>query len=234
VHPAVSQLLVQHEMVQLLCLQLACVVQQMQRSDSSRNDLLQQQMQGNSPAEQLLAAICIPAGFYGPASIERTLDADHGSLAVLITAFSCLTKELDRRNDIAAESGSAESAAEQRSGLRQPQVAAPLSLVLLQLCAQLAPTLHVMEPCLRTLQRLLALGLDSSTYSSWSAASSAEASGTTMASATDPAVAAAAAAEAVSGDALGTLLQRLLCMLGPALMRAVRKLDSGWSEEEYS
>jgi hypothetical protein len=234
VHPAVSQLLVQQEMVQLLCLQLACVVQQMQESNKNGSELLQRQLHGNSPAQQLLAAIGVPAGFYGPARSDHNFDVDQASLTG--QAFFCLVKELDRSTAIAAESGSAGSAAEHHSGLRQLHVAASLSLVLLQLCGELAPSLRVLEPCLQTVHGVLVAGLGLLNQQHWSAALRAAAAGTSLADRLAVAAAAAAAAEGAGAtdDHLGSLLQCLLHIVGLAMITAVRKLDTGWSEEEFS
>jgi hypothetical protein len=226
-----EQIVAGQEVRQLLCLQLACVVLQLQRKRTHKQQQQQQQQEEeDNPAMQLLEALGLSAElnwsqFYK--FPDGSSDLASLSFAIREQVLSAGGRELDAV--AAAEEaeangghpGSKHLTWEHQQRIVPSHVAKPLLLTLLQLCAELAPQLYFMHGCIDTMLSLLMVcTLTDLRFVSEPAAAAAAAAGVGE-PLTEYAVVAAYT------EAAGALVQRLLHVLGPAVLKAVRKGDLG-------
>jgi hypothetical protein len=244
-----------HKVQWVLCFDLAVLVQSLQEQQQQRRRQQQQQVQGTQPAEQLLSALGLPAGF-DCSRFSSCLKDQHSHLVLLSALHNQLKAakdevmsrgdrgslvEPEKRTqllggaDTVLGSDPASEQQEQQSNGKSlqtaaehgmfvgmpPQLVRPLVMTLVQLCRQEQTGLHLMECILHVLHSLLAGCETTALYLSIALHSD---FGTLK---DVPPERKAAAAEACSSykAVLGDLTEPLLCQMGPAVLRAVRKVE---------
>jgi hypothetical protein len=177
-----QEVMATHEVQWVVCFQLACVVQQLQRKHKKQ----QQQQLGSQPVEQLLAALGLPASFdcsrylWPPEDVDRTLkllsairkQLDAANCKMTFQAVPVGTtsaaKTANSAADTAAAAAAAYTASESDQGsscsidgkrsvfvMMPPQLLQPLMLMLVQLCEQGQPSLQLLVQCLAAVRSLL-------------------------------------------------------------------------------
>jgi hypothetical protein len=251
-----QEVMAAHEVQWVVCFQLACVVQQLQRKSKKQQQQQQQQQQGSQPVEELLAALGLPAGFDCSRYVTQSEDEDR-----TLVLLSALEKQLDAASckmtfqgvpvgttSAAEPAGSiADAAADTASDLDQqsscigddkrcvfimmsPQLLQAVMLTLVQLCGQGQPSLQLLVHCLAAMFSLLA-GCTSTMSRMSEEALTVTGFWKLM---TPDMKAAAAAASSGCRQVLGALTEPILNQLGPAVLKAVRRVEKPQGSRQAS
>jgi hypothetical protein len=129
---------------QLLCLQLACVVLQLQRKRARK------QQDSSNPAMQLLAAL----GLSAELNWSQIMEFSDAPSSLVALSFAINT-QVTSASMLEAISGAADDAEALQQRVVHAAVVKPLLLTLLQLCGKLAPQLLVIDSCLKAVLALL-------------------------------------------------------------------------------
>jgi hypothetical protein len=239
----VQQAVASYEMHWLLLFQLACTCQQLQHK--SRRKQQQQQQQQQQPFEQLFTALGLPASTQYSSYYEFK-DNNARCVHVLLNAF---VMHFDASGRAAAEQQQQQQqqpnpqCSDEQQSVLAAQLLQPLLLTLLQLCSELMPILSIMEQGVRLIGSRLDSCLMACTSTSATAAalasateasSAAGATGVLAAPAQPTPAALAVGAETAYADLPRLLVQPLLHVLGPAVLKEVRRVEQGLNRGSVS